>query len=436
MDPSIIARWEEAKKLLKEAMPAPSYDAYILNMNLLDIDGDSVVLESPNTFNINLIKMKYLTLIENAVSTAFMRKYSVVFKSREEIAFQKANRSLESLSCALDPRYTFDSFIVGASNRFAHAACVAVAEVPAEAYNPLFIYGGVGLGKTHLMHATGHFILQQNPGMKLLYITSETFTNELINAIRMNTNQQLRDKLRSVDVLLIDDIQFIAGKDSTQEEFFHTFNHLRDNGKQIIISSDRPPKDIPTLEERLRSRFEWGLIADIQKPDYETRLAILSRKAENDHIDVDNDVLQLIAKHVDSNIRELEGSLNRLSARAQLTHERITIDLAREALDLIHHVDPRSITPERIISVVCEYMNIPREKLLTKKRTQDIAIPRQYAIYLCREMTNLSTTRIGAEFGRDHSTVMHACDKVSEMLETSVDTQRLIAAMKQKIEGR
>ena len=433
MDESLNARWEKAKELLKRDISGPSYDAWFRELRLLRAENGTMDLETADVFHANMINQRYLDTLEGVVLITFGEKYEIKVYARG-----MAPKPKEEISLALDPRYTFDTFIVGQSNRFAHAACVAVAELPAQAYNPLFIYGGVGLGKTHLMHATGHYILKRNPGAKLLYITSETFTNELIAAIRQNTNEQLRGKLRSVDVLLIDDIQFIAGKESTQEEFFHTFNHLRDNGKQIIISSDRPPKDIPTLEERLRSRFEWGLIADIQKPDYETRLAILTKKAESEQIDIDHEVLEIIATSVDSNIRELEGSLNRLIAMAQLSHERITPAMAENALSAINKPrDSRAITPELITGTVCEYMGVSREDLLGKKRNREIALARQYAIYICREMTNLSTTRIGAEFGgRDHSTVMHACDKVGELMENDADTRRTITAIRQKIASR
>ena len=433
MEESVNALWAKTKDILKRDIPGPSYDAWFRDLQLVRAENGTMDLETADTFHANMISQRYLDMLEGIVQITFQQKYEIKVYARG-----MAPRPTQEMSLTLDPRYTFDTFIVGQSNRFAHAACVAVAELPAQAYNPLFIYGGVGLGKTHLMHATGHFILKNNPGAKLLYITSETFTNELIAAIRQNTNEQLRGKLRSVDVLLIDDIQFIAGKESTQEEFFHTFNHLRDNGKQIIISSDRPPKDIPTLEERLRSRFEWGLIADIQKPDYETRLAILTKKAETEQIDISHDVLDLIASHVDSNIRELEGTLNRLIAMAQLSHEPITLSMAEDALQVINKArDPRAITPDLIASMVCEYMGVSREDLLGKKRNREIALVRQYAIYICREMTNLSTTRIGAEFGgRDHSTVMHACDKVSELMDSDTDTRRTISAIRQKISSR
>ena len=321
---------------------------------------------------------------------------------------------------------------MGASNRFAHAASLAVAELPADAYNPLFLYGGVGLGKTHLMHAIGHYIHQNNPSARLLYITSENFTNQLITAIAQKTNQELRDRLRTVDVLMVDDIQFIAGKTATQEEFFHTFNELRDNGKQIIISSDRPPKEIPTLEERLRSRFEWGLIADIQKPDYETRIAILRKKAELEHIVISDSVLHYIAEKTESNIRELEGSLTRVNAMAQLSGGSITLDMAQEALEsIMPSNEARAVTPEGIMKAVAAYFNVTEADLLSQRRNREIATARQVAMYLTREQTRLSTTRIGDLYGgRDHTTVMHACDKIAELAETDEAIRAAIQALK------
>ena len=431
--------WARAREEIRPQMTGLSFHAWIDSLVPLTFRNGVLVLEAPNPDILKTLKDFYFEMLFQAARQASPAVEDVLLVLPEDRDQYVVPDDAEPVNVyALNPKYTFDSFVVGSSNQFPHAAAQAVAQNPGTAYNPLFIYGGVGLGKTHLMHATGHFILKNNPGAKLLYITSETFTNELIAAIRQNTNEQLRGKLRSVDVLLIDDIQFIAGKESTQEEFFHTFNHLRDNGKQIIISSDRPPKDIPTLEERLRSRFEWGLIADIQKPDYETRLAILTKKAETEQIDISHDVLELIASHVDSNIRELEGTLNRLIAMAQLSHEPITLSMAEDALQVINKArDPRAITPDLIASMVCEYMGVSREDLLGKKRNREIALARQYAIYICREMTNLSTTRIGAEFGgRDHSTVMHACDKVSELMDSDTDTRRTISAIRQKISSR
>jgi len=438
MDESFLQKWAQAKAALQGTVSVHRYNAFFKDLQFINIDGDNILLEAPDAFTATNISQMYVSTLESAVQVTFGKRYNVAVYAPGTAPVPENKQDLDSLSCALDSRYTFDSFIIGPSNRFAHAACVAVAERPATAYNPLFIYGGVGLGKTHLMHATGHYMLQNNPGMKLLYITSETFTNELINAIRTNTSQKLRNRLRSVDLLLIDDIQFIAGKEATQEEFFHTFNHLRDNGKQVILSSDRPPKDITGLEDRLRSRFEGGLLVDVKKPDYETRLAILTHKVEAERLDVEQSVLEMIASSVSSNIRELEGSLNRLAAMAELTHERITMQMAENALSAISKPhDARSITPELIMGVVSDYTNIPVAEITGKKRSREIALARQYAIYLCREMTSLSTTRIGEEFGkRDHTTIMHAHEKVKELLTSDADVKRTVAALQQKINER
>jgi len=334
----------------------------------------------------------------------------------------------------LNPKYTFDTFVVGSSNRFAHAASLAVAELPSDAYNPLFLYGGVGLGKTHLMHAIGHHIMQHNPGTRIMYITSESFTNQLIDAIARKSNQEFRDRFRTVDVLMVDDIQFIAGKTATQEEFFHTFNELHNAGKQIIICSDRPPKDIATLEERLRSRFEWGLIADIQKPDYETRIAILQKKAQLEHIDVSDEVLHYIAEKIESNIRELEGSLTRVNAMAMLSGSPLTLEVAREALDhILPAAQVKTVTPEGIIKTVTEYYKVTEADIVSQKRNREVARARQVAMYLIRELTQMSTTRIGDMFGgRDHSTVMYACEKIQEMEQKDAALKRELDYLREK----
>lgn len=323
----------------------------------------------------------------------------------------------------LNPKYVFETFVIGNSNRFAHAASLAVAEAPAQVYNPFFIYGGVGLGKTHLMHAIGHRILKNHPQLKVLYISSEKFTNELINSIRDANPESFRQKYRNIDVLLVDDIQFLSKKEHTQEEFFHTFNTLHEANKQIIISSDRPPREIQTLEDRLRSRFEWGLITDIQPPDLETRIAILRKKALLENLNVPNDVMVFIASRIDNNIRELEGALIRVMAYASLTNAPITLDLATEALkDIIPNGRPKQITMELIQEVVSSYFKIKIDDLLAKKRTRNVAYPRQIAMYLCRELTDTSLPRIGEMFGgRDHTTVIHAHDKISR--ERSEDTK-------------
>ncbi|MEW6398677.1 MAG: chromosomal replication initiator protein DnaA, partial [Bacillota bacterium] len=344
----------------------------------------------------------------------------------------------EDGSSRLNPKYTFDTFVVGNCNRFAHAACQAVAESPGRVYNPLFLYGGVGLGKTHLMHAIGHLVTAGFPRLRILYISAEAFGNHLIDAIRDATTAQFRSRYRAVDVLLIDDIQFIAGKERTQEEFFHTFNTLYEASKQIVVSSDRPPRDIPTLEERLRSRFEWGLTSDIQPPDLETRVAILRKKAQIEGFSVPNDVMLYIATQIESNIRQLEGALIRTVAFASLNRLPITISMAETVLrDLSPNERSQKITPATIQQAVCDYYGIRPADLTAKKRTQAVAFPRQVAMYLCRELTDLSLPRIGEEFGgRDHTTVLHACDKISRQMQEDRDLAASVAALTERLRAQ
>lgn len=332
----------------------------------------------------------------------------------------------------LNTKNTFDTFVIGSGNRFAHAASLAVAEAPAKAYNPLFIYGGVGLGKTHLMHAIGHYVLEHNPSAKVVYLSSEKFTNEFINSIRDNKTEEFRNKYRKVDVLLIDDIQFLAGKESTQEEFFHTFNTLHEESKQIVISSDRQPKEIPTLEDRLRSRFEWGLITDIAPPDLETRIAILRKKAIADKLTVPNEVMLYIANQIDSNIRELEGALTRVVAYSSLVGETITPDVAARALkSIIQEGAPSSLNIGDIKRSVGEHYHIEIDEFASKKRTKTIAFPRQVAMYLSRELTDNSLPKIGDEFGgRDHTTVLHAHEKISSLLKEDILLQEDVKQIK------
>ncbi|MEG6584440.1 chromosomal replication initiator protein DnaA [Dendrosporobacter sp. 1207_IL3150] len=340
-------------------------------------------------------------------------------------------------SLALNPKYVFETFVIGNSNRFAHAASLAVAEAPAQVYNPFFVYGGVGLGKTHLMHAIGHRILKNHPGLKVVYISSEKFTNELINSIRDGNPESFRQKYRNIDVLLVDDIQFLSKKEHTQEEFFHTFNTLHEANKQIIISSDRPPREIQTLEDRLRSRFEWGLITDIQAPDLETRIAILRKKAMIENLNVPNDVMVYIASRIDNNIRELEGALIRVMAYASLTNQSIDIDLATEALkDIFPNGRPKQITMELIQDTVASFFKLKMEELLAKKRTRNVAFPRQIAMYLCRELTDTSLPRIGEKFGgRDHTTVIHAHDKISRERNEDTKLNNTIKELIKRIES-
>lgn len=396
------------------------------------------------------MEKRYKDLVINSIEAACSKTYELEFviaselQEVEEKNEENKNTSKkdgisvtvnDEMSSTLNPKYTFDSFVIGNSNRFAHAASLAVAESPAKAYNPLFIYGGVGLGKTHLMHAIGHYILQNNPNAKVVYVSSEKFTNELINAIKDDKNEEFRTKYRSVDVLLIDDIQFIAGKERTQEEFFHTFNTLHEANKQIILSSDRPPKEIPTLEDRLRSRFEWGLIADIQAPDFETRMAILKKKADVEKLNVPNEVMVYIATKIKSNIRELEGALIRIIAYSSLTNREVTVDLATEALkDIISNKQNKSITIDLIQDVVATYFNLRVEDLKSQRRTRNVAYPRQIAMYLSRKLTDMSLPKIGEEFGgRDHTTVIHAYEKISESLNKDESLEHTINDITKKL---
>lgn len=435
--------WEKSLDLLKDELTEISFNTWIKTISPLNLTSDAIYLSVPASFNKGILESRYQSLIMNAIKQVTFKEYKINFVvPSEEGDIQNLSNQLtqndDVAKSILNPKYTFDTFVIGNSNRFAHAAALAVAEAPAQAYNPLFIYGGVGLGKTHLMHAIGHFVLGQNPSLKVLYVSSEKFTNELINAIKDDKNEEFRSKYRNIDILLIDDIQFIAGKERTQEEFFHTFNALYEADKQIIISSDKPPKDITTLEERLKSRFEWGLIADMQAPDLETRIAILRKKAQLENLEVPNDVMVFIANKIASNIRELEGALNRVIAFASLTKNEITIDLANEALkDILSAEKTKVINCETIQGVVARYFNIRPEDFKSKKRTRDIAYPRQIAMYLCRELTDMSLPKIGSDFGgRDHTTVIHAYEKIKEDIESNSETRRAVNEIKDNILGK
>lgn len=418
--------WEKTLKIIKGELTEVSFNTWIKSITPISVSKDIIRFGVPNQFTKEILENRYKDLIINSLKIITTKKYDLVFsviseetidlEENKENKLQKdSSNNSEDTSTMLNPKYKFDSFVIGNSNRFAHAACLAVAEAPAKAYNPLFIYGGVGLGKTHLMHAIGHYILENNPKAKVVYVSSEKFTNELVNSIKDDKNVEFRTKYRNVDVLLIDDVQFIAGKERTQEEFFHTFNELHENNKQIILSSDRPPKEIPTLEDRLRSRFEWGLIADIQPPDFETRIAILKKKADVEKLDIPNEVMVYIATNIKSNIRELEGALIRIVAFSSLTNKEISIDLASEALkDIISNKQNKQITIELIQDVVASYFNIKIDDFKSSRRTRNITYPRQIAMYLCRKLTDMSLPKIGEEFGgRDHTTVIHAYEKIS-----------------------
>ncbi len=393
---------------------------------------------------INYITKKYKLPIEVAIEEITGIKYELEFILPEQAERLKSFRSrspefLQSTEKSnLNPNYTFESFVVGKNNKFAHAASLAVAESPGEVYNPLYIYGGPGLGKTHLMQSIGHFILQQQPEKRVIYVTSEEFTNEVIDSIRngnASAMTKLRDKYRTVDVLMIDDVQFIIGKESTQEEFFHTFNVLHSAGKQIILSSDKPPKEMETLEERIRSRFEWGLLADIGYPDYETRMAILRRKQEVDGFHLDDEILDYIASNIKSNIRELEGALNKLLAFSNLEHTEITMDIAvHELQNIISPDKPKEITPQLVIEIVAEHFNISTDQMISKNRSSEIAKPRQIAMYLCKNMTSAQLETIGALLGgRDHSTIIHGIKKITEEYKNDENFNHLIETIKKKI---
>lgn len=436
--------WQKTLNLLKNELTEISFNTWIKTIEPLSINQNTIYLGVPAEFNKGILESRYSTLIKNAIKQIASKEYEVnfVIPSQEDNkkypATQGDSNSEEFVNSILNPKYTFDTFVIGNSNRFAHAAALAVAESPAKAYNPFFIYGGVGLGKTHLMHAIGHYVLSQNPSTKVLYASSEKFTNELINSIKDDKNEEFRAKYRNIDILLIDDIQFIAGKERTQEEIFHTFNALYEANKQIILSSDKPPKDINNLEERLRSRFEWGLIGDIQPPDLETRIAILRKKAQLENLDVPNEVMVFIADKIASNIRELEGALNRVIAYSSLTENDVTVDVATEALkDILSVNKAKIINSNAIMDTVARYFDIKPEEFKSKKRNREVAYPRQVAMYLCRELTDMSLPKIGDEFGgRDHSTVIHANDKIVEEVSSNSDTRRMIEELKRNILGK
>ena len=432
--------WANSLELIKSELTEVSFNTWLGSIEPINIGEDFIVLSTPNDFNKQILEDRYLILIKNAVKQVTKKNYQIklVIPGQEvanEFQEKKEEKNIavdildnNAMETRLNPKYIFSEFVIGVSNRFAHAASLAVAESPANAYNPLFIYGGVGLGKTHLMHAIGHYVKEQNPEANIIYVTSEKFTNELINSIKDDKNVEFRNKYRKADILLVDDIQFIAGKERTQEEFFHTFNALHEANKQIILSSDRPPKEIPTLEARLRSRFEWGLITDIQAPDYETRIAILQKKAEHDNIQIPNNVYEFIARKIKSNIRELEGALIRVVAYSSLTNKEITVDLAHEALkDIISDKKPKKVTDDLIKGVICKQYNLTLKEIVSQRRSRNISFPRQIAMYLCRNLTDMSLPKIGEVFGgRDHTTVIHAKDKIADKIKDEPEFKSLI----------
>mgnify|MGYP000690707043 CR=1 FL=1 len=429
--------WEKAQPEIKEGMTEMSYSLWISGLEPVCILSDMLILQSMNEVTLDTLKSLYSDQIADALSHASgvnLRPMFICGDERpkyEKLMAEKKRRS-ESL---LDPRFTFDTFVIGGSNNIAYAAAKAVAAQPAKAFNPLYIYGDVGLGKTHLMHAIGNKIKEDNPSARITYVTSETFTNELIQSIQDNTNAQFRNKYRTADVLIIDDIQFLVAKDRTQEEFFNTFNALHTYGKQIIISSDKAPKDLINLEDRLVSRFEGGLVADIQPPDLETRVAILKRKAQSEQIDVSEDVLTFIAEKVNSNIRQLEGSLIRVIAFARLTKKPIDLALTATALkDIVAGYDNTPVTIPLVQQVVSDYYDIDTDALLSQRRSMDVTYPRQMAMYLCKELTNKPLKAIGASFGgRDHSTVINACKRIETDMKNDPQVSDLVEDLTKRI---
>lgn len=442
----VITKWNDILNMVRQehSLTDISFKTWLLPLKVHEIKDNTVYIAVPlENAALSYINTKFLLPLKVAIAETTGIEYEIEFILENNIEKAKpvpvkhtTNQNIEKAN--LNPKYTFDTFVVGSNNSFAHAASLAVAESPGEVYNPLFLYGGVGLGKTHLMHSIAHFILEQGPQTKVLYVTSEYFTNELIEAIRNGNNtamSKFREKYRNIDVLLIDDVQFIIGKESTQEEFFHTFNDLHGAKKQIIISSDKPPKDMETLEARLRSRFEWGLIADISSPDYETRMAILRKKEELDGYDIDDEVIKYIATNIKSNIRELEGALNKLIACAKLEKREITVELAEKALqDIISPDAPKEITPELIINTVADHFNITPADIASSKRNAEIVFPRQIAMYLCRQMTNTPLKAIGAYLGKkDHTTVIHGEKTIAADIAKNESTRHLIETIKKKI---
>ena len=449
-------KWDLIIQTLKEDYDITdmSFRTWIKPIQVYSVVGDKITLLIPENNNdsdgkglsynmrVGYIERKYLAAITLTIAEIMGREYDVTLmssidkekidkKQKQKDTSASKNNNIQNLN----PNYTFETFVIGNNNNLAHAASLAVAETPGEVYNPLFIYGGVGLGKTHLMQAIAHFIIKTKPELKVLYVTSETFTNELIDSVKNQKNSEFREKYRNIDVLLIDDIQFIIGKESTQEEFFHTFNALYQDRKQIVISSDRPPKEMETLSERLRTRFEMGLPVDIQIPTYETKMAILNKKAELGGYDIPYEVKDYVATHIKSSIRELEGALTKLSAFAKLSSNPITVEFAEEALkDLISPDSRREITPELIIDIVAEHFNIKSEDILSQKRSADIVYPRQIAMYLCRSMTDVPYETIGNYMGkRDHSTIKYGVDKIAKDMNSNESLKNTVDIITKKI---
>ena len=448
----IKENWTEIKEIVKREynLSSISYDTWIEPLQIHKVENNvvTILIPSDKGHALNYINTKYKSFFQVTISEMFNETYDISFVLESDV-HNTVYEETETISTAsihnvsyenanLNPKYKFDTFVVGSNNKFAHSASLAVAESPGKAYNPLYLYGGAGLGKTHLMHSIGHFILEENPNMKVLYVTSEEFTNEVIESIRSGNSAdmtKLREKYRTVDVLMVDDVQFIIGKESTQEEFFHTFNVLHAAGKQIILSSDKPPKDMETLDERFRSRFEWGLIADIQAPDYETRMAILRKNADSYDRKIDEDIIKYIATNIKSNIRELEGAFNKIIAFARLNKVELTLPLAEEALkDVIYPNKPKEITPSLIINVVAEHFGVRPDDISSKKRNSEFVQPRQVVMYLCRELTDVSLNNIAKLLGKkDHTTIIHGINKVEAELSTNEEFSNKLEIIKKKL---
>ncbi len=438
--------WQTCKGKLKSILGETSFDTWIAPLNLKIIDQTSLTLEAPDIFFKNWVESRYLPQIKQVLNEVAQKDLEVTFNVNPGLLKKKTNKIFKTIqqsfreepqdSLRLNPRFTFDNFIVGASNRMAHAASLAVANAPGKSYNPLFIYGGVGLGKTHLMQAIAHQILSKGSSLKAKYTSSEKFTNELIFSIRNRSTEKFRQKYRDSDVILIDDIQFLAGKEAAQEEFFHTFNVLYDHYKQIIVSSDKPPKEISKLEERLISRFNWGLVVDIQLPDFETRVAILQKKLEKDPIKIDPDVIHFIAENITTNIRELEGALVRIIAYSLIENKPISLELAKEILkDMVKEIYKR-VTPDTILVKVGNYFGVSREDLKKKKRNKTLVLPRQVGMYLVRELTELSLPEIGSFFGaKHHTTILYACKKMKRECEKNKKLKLSIDSLTQEIKS-
>lgn len=434
--------WSSVCTVLKGEMSAIAYKTWIATLSVIREQKDGahavMVLETPTSFNRQFLESRYSVLISNALSQASGRLWSVKLLTPDDRQYGQdpLPQPAQNGAFCLNPKYTFDTFIVGNSNRFAHAASLAVAEAPAMSYNPLFVYGGAGLGKTHLLHAIGHYIREQYTNFKVLYVTMESFTNEFIHAIQTNSNDAFRNRYRNADALLIDDVEFIAGKERTQEELFHTFNTLFESQKQIVLSSDKPPRQID-IEERLRSRFEWGLIADIQPPDLETRIAILQKKAETEGILVEQDVLEFIAMRSENNIRELQGALNRVSAFARVSQKPLDLALAGIALkDMISVSSSRMVHPESVIARVTERFGLTVEELKSKNKQKRIAEARQVCMYLIREMTDLSLPKIGEIFNRDHTTVLHGWRTISDRMAEDGEMRSMLSETQRELLGK